>query len=223
MIDEANRWLPPSPHKEAVLQMLRNGRAHIEERGHNNPPLLVFQDGGVLELPRVRVQENGKSFWQDSSETSVTRQTKHCDICGTLDELKQLLADEPELARREPGRVLRLVDDLEYMLSRLAKRRQSYEEFIAEVSASAEKTESIEMPDLSAAQAHASELRSAVEAGPDAVRQRLEELHARAERFRDVANASEQVIREHLSAAMTIGKLFEQIRGARNWDSDASG
>ena len=222
MADDDTRWLPPSPHKEAVLQMLRNGRAHIEERGHNLPPLLVFQDGGVLELPRVRVKDNGKDFWQDNAGASGSPQTKHCDICGSLDELKQLLADEPELARTQPTRLTRLLDDVDYMLSRLVRRRECYEAFIAEVQAAALKTQHIATPDVAAAQAEAAELRLAVSQGPASIRRRLEELHARAERFRDVANASEKVVREHRDAAIAIGKAFRTIRGARNWDLDAS-
>ena len=51
-IDE--RWLPPSPHREKLLEKIALGRAHIEETGHNQPPLVYFEDGGMMELPRVR-------------------------------------------------------------------------------------------------------------------------------------------------------------------------
>ena len=218
MIDDNNRWLPPSPHKEAVLDMLRRGRVHVEERGHNNPPLLVFQDGGVLELPRARWKGKGDAFYQDASEKAGTRQTKHCDICGTLDELKQLLADSPELAETEPDRLLKLVDDVEYMLSRLVKRRQDYEPFIESVAAALEKARAIQLPDIPGAHGHAAELRTAIEAGADDVRKRVSELHDHAERFRDVANASEGVVRDHREAAIAIGRAFEAVKGGRNWD-----
>jgi hypothetical protein len=33
MKDIENRWFPPSPHKEAVIDFLNRGRAHIEEKG----------------------------------------------------------------------------------------------------------------------------------------------------------------------------------------------
>ena len=218
MIDKNNRWLPPSPHREAVLDTLRRGRAHVEERGHNNPPLLVFQDGGVLELPRARWKGKGDGFYQDASEEAGTRQTKHCDICGTLDELKQLLVDSPELAETEPDRLLKLVDDVEYMLSRLVKRRQDYESFVSTAAAALEKARSIQLPDVPGAHGHAAELRNAIETGADQVRERVEGLHDHAERFRDVANASERVVRDHREAALAIGHAFETVRGGRSWD-----
>ena len=218
MIDENNRWLPPSPHREAVLDTLRRGRAHVEERGHNVPPLLVFQDGGVLELPRARWKGKGDGFYQDASEGAATRQTKHCDICGTLDELKQLLADNSELAETEPDRLLKLVDDVEYMLSRLVKRRQDYESFVESAAAAVAKAKGVQLPDVPGAHGHAAKLRKAIEAGTDDVRKRINELHDHAERFRDVANASEGVVRDHREAAVAIGRAFEAVRGGRNWD-----
>ncbi len=57
-----NRWLPPSPHREEVLRVIRIGRAHVEERGHNVPPLLIYEDGGTMELPRVRFAEVRKQL-----------------------------------------------------------------------------------------------------------------------------------------------------------------
>ena len=218
MIDESNRWLPPSPHKEAVMDAIRSGRAHVEERGHNTPPLIFFSDGGVMELPRVRVKEDGKSFWQDQTPQSATRQTKHCDICNSLDELKQLLADEPEWAQSQPERLIALLDDVEYMLGRLDKRRDAYELFIERVKAEARKAEAIHCPEYAAAMDEAAQLRKAIEAGPDAVRGKIEQLHARAERFRDVANEAERVIAAHRDVAKEIGNLYKGIRGARNWD-----
>ena len=133
MIDEHNRWLPPSPHKEAVLEQLRRGRCYIQERGHGLAPMLVFQDGGTLELPRVRAKDNGVDFWQEPGQGAATRQTKYSDICGSINELKQLMAEQPNLAEAEPDRMFRLLDDMGYMLGRLAKRREDYEAFVEAV------------------------------------------------------------------------------------------
>lgn len=56
MSDIANsRWLPSSPHREAILHALGQGRAHIEERGHHLSPLFVYEDGGAMELALMRV------------------------------------------------------------------------------------------------------------------------------------------------------------------------
>ena len=218
MIDETNRWLPPSPHKEAVLEQIRRGRAHVEERGHGEPPLLVFQDGGVLELPRVRAKENRVDFWQAPADAPATRQTKYSDICGSTDELKQLMAEQPELADSAPDEMLKLLDDMDYMMGRLAKRRGSYEAFVAAVQAALAKMDEIEPADHDAAARESDEIRGAVEAGSDAVRARIDELHERAERYREVANAAERVVRGHKDIAVEIGKRYREIKGARSWD-----
>jgi len=218
MIDESNRWLPDSPHKEAVLAMVRCGRAHVEPRGHGLAPLLVFTDGGVMELPRARVKADGKGFWQDPTSGPGTRQTKHCDICGSLDELKALLQHEPELADQDPQRLLGLLDDVDYMLSRLVARREEYEAFVAELESAAAAARALAPPDVPAAQVESAELRRALGGGADAVRERLAELHERGERFRDVANASERVVAAHRDVAVQAGKAFLAVRGARDWD-----
>ena len=67
-----NRWLPSPPHREEILKVIEAGRAHIEERGHNVPPLLIFEDGGAIELPRVRhrVTRRGMQLAADDDATS---------------------------------------------------------------------------------------------------------------------------------------------------------
>ena len=218
MIDESSRWLPESPHKEAVLAMVRAGRAHVEPRGHGLAPLLVFTDGGVMELPRARVKANGKDFWQDTTSGPGTRQTKHCDICGSLDEFRALLQHEPELADQDPQRLLALLDDVDYMLSRLVARREGYEAFVAELESAAASARTLATPDVPAAQAESAELRRALGEGADVVRERLAELLERAERLREVANASERIVAAHRDEAVQVGKAFLAVRGARDWD-----
>ena len=91
-IDE--RWLPPSPHREKILEKLAEGRAHIEEAGHNQPPLVYFEDGGMMELPRVR-WTGANQFVPDMSEGGAARQTHYTDVCGSIDELKRIEEEEP--------------------------------------------------------------------------------------------------------------------------------
>lgn len=222
MIDETNRWLPPSPHREAVLEQIRCGRVHIEERGHGEPPLLVFQDGGILELPRARAKENRVDFWQAPAEAAATRQTKYCDICGSTDELKQLMAEQPELADSAPEEMLKLLDDMDYMLERLAKRRTRYEAFVEAVRSALEKVDEVKVADHDAAARESEALRRVIGQGAEAVRARIDEMHERAERYRDVANAAERVVRGHKDIAIGIGKRYRQIKGARSWDDSPS-
>ncbi len=62
------RWLPPSPHRERILRYLRAGRAHLLPAGdagesQDRPPLLQFEDGGVMPLPVVRWSEDVRNFY----------------------------------------------------------------------------------------------------------------------------------------------------------------
>lgn len=64
------RWLPPSPHRERIVRFLRAGRAHLlpstlaaaDDRGEQ-PPLVQFEDGGVIPLPAVRWSESVSNFY----------------------------------------------------------------------------------------------------------------------------------------------------------------
>jgi hypothetical protein len=58
-----SRWLPASPHRERILRYLRVGRAHlISTPDHSSPPLVQFEDGGVMPLPDVRWSEDVRNF-----------------------------------------------------------------------------------------------------------------------------------------------------------------
>jgi hypothetical protein len=71
------RWLPPSPHRERIVRWMQSGRAHLvppdrlDTPGPHDapdapaaqPPLVQFQDGGVMRLPDVRWSEDVRSFY----------------------------------------------------------------------------------------------------------------------------------------------------------------
>jgi hypothetical protein len=65
-------WLPPTPHREVVLDWLRRGRAVLlseAEAAHFPPgpqgrePLVQFEDGGVMPLRAVRWSEAVQNFY----------------------------------------------------------------------------------------------------------------------------------------------------------------
>jgi hypothetical protein len=63
-------WLPPSPHRERILRYLRAGRAHLVQTdggGQDRPPLLQFEDGGVMPLPAVRWSEEIGNFYPEDA------------------------------------------------------------------------------------------------------------------------------------------------------------
>jgi hypothetical protein len=59
---DLEKWLPPPPHRETILEFLRKGRASILPRGKDEAPLVEFEDGGVMELDRVRFSEERRFY-----------------------------------------------------------------------------------------------------------------------------------------------------------------
>ncbi|MFC1713999.1 hypothetical protein ACFL6S_10030, partial [Candidatus Poribacteria bacterium] len=186
-----NRWFPPSPHKEEVLKFLERGRAHIEERGHNIAPLLVFEDGGVMELPLARYKDGNFS---PADGTDATRQTNYYDVCGSIDELRKLLAEKPEMIQSDPERLFELIDDACYMLSRMQRRREKYDEFRASVNSVSERLNQIVGPETEVAHQKADEFRGLLRENPEKVAGKLQLLNELAEGVRDVANRMEKEV-----------------------------
>lgn len=210
-----NRWFPPSPHKEAVLNFLKNGRAHIEERGHGLPPLLVFEDGGVMELPRARYKDG--NFSPDDS-SPVSRQTNYCDVCGTIDEFKRLLKDEPEIVKRNPSRLFELIDDIFYLLSRMQRRREVYKEAVEVIETLVEKMKQVEGPDTEEAYQRGKILKDLLKNTPEKASQNLEYLYEVVEGIRDVANRMEkEVLYPYRDLFIELGEIYNQVKGSREW------
>lgn len=209
-----NRWFPPSPHKEKVMEFVKRGRAHIEEQGHNIPPLLVFEDGGVMELPLARHKDGNFS----PAAGAATRQTNYYDVCGTIDELKKLLEENPELAQSNPARLFELIDDMCYMLARMQRRRGTYKEFAEAANSVSQRLNQIEGPDVEDAYQNADELRNFLKSNPDKVAGNLQDLHRMAEGIRKVANRMEkEVLYAYRDLAIELGKIYSQIKGSRKW------
>lgn len=112
-----SRWMPPSPHQEAILEILRRGRAHLEDRGHDLSPLLVYEDGGAMELHLMRLVD-GKLVAVAGAALPETT-TKHVDVCGTIDELKRLWEEQPELVDSNPEQLQALLDHALQMVRRI--------------------------------------------------------------------------------------------------------
>lgn len=207
-----NRWLPPSPHKEEVLKRVEAGRAHIEERGHNIPPLLVFEDGGVIELPKVRYMMTHRGMELVAADDYLPRgQTKHNDVCGTIDELKGLLKEC--LLESNPDHFNRLLDDACYMTNRMQRRRENYQEFAAEFASLCERMAAIEGPETEQTYKKSDEIRAILRDSPEAITS----IYELAEGIRDVANNLESCLSAYKKVAIEVGALYENIKGGRNW------
>ena len=122
-----SRWWPPSPHREEIVRILKLGRAHIEAQGHARPPLLIYEDGGAMELPKVRYADG--QFVAAGGSEPERQTTRFLDVCGTVDKLKELFEEPPTAATDEAIR--KLLDDAQYMLARMHERLGAYAEFVA--------------------------------------------------------------------------------------------
>ncbi|MFQ6044422.1 MAG: hypothetical protein ACE5PV_26515 [Candidatus Poribacteria bacterium] len=218
-----NRWLPPSPHREEVLKFLEAGRAHIEERGHNIPPLLIFEDGGAIELPKVRYLMTRRGMQLVAAEdSSSNNQTKHSDVCGTIDELKGLLKEKPELLKSEPETLNKLLDDAHYMIFRMQRRRENYQKFADDIVSLYKRMTEIEEPELEQAYKKLDEIRAMLRDSPETVNSKVGEIYELAEGIRDVANNLESCLSRYKESAIKIGALYERIKGGRNWQKQAA-
>jgi hypothetical protein len=207
-----SRWMPPSPHKEAVLERLARGRVHIEEQGHGKPPLLVHEDGGVIELHKARV--GSWDLYSEDTAEAPEGSTKHVDVCGTVDEIEAWLKEEPDGAQRDPDRLDALLKHALYMSSRMQRRWEAYQAFAAQVAEAATRMGAVAGPDCGGLEHHAHEVRQAAGRGD------VEHVVAHAEAIRDVANALEKTLRQYRDAATQLAALYEDIRGARDWSED---
>ena len=119
------RWLPSVEHAEKIAEWIERGRCHIEHRGHRHPPLLVFEDGGSMEVPSVRwANTNGDFKLTSISETHSKDKTTHYDVCGTIDTIKDAVADEPELEGLQEMNVAK------YAAKRFVRRLPDWRSFI---------------------------------------------------------------------------------------------
>ena len=129
---EWDQWLPPSPHREAVIDFVARGRASIVQDAPGQPPLLMFEDGGSMELPKVRHGDKQPFYHAERPEQRVRadyRATQYSDVCGSLNELKRIFAEEPERPVQEPEYLQSLIDDARYMTGRMYRRQREYNEF----------------------------------------------------------------------------------------------
>jgi hypothetical protein len=213
LLNVNKRWLPPDEDCWAILGTINQGHAHIEHRGHGNPPLLVFMDGGAMELPTVRFRETLRGMQLVSEGEAVSEnQTRHRDVCGSVDEYKKLIKEDPD------NPVLpRLLEDIGHMIRRLAGRRDEYRQFIADVlEACAAEVRGPERVEL--AYELLPELQKRIGCSVEKNEAELETIYEEAEAVRDVAQYLEYALHDSKAIAMRINELFEQIRGGRTWE-----
>jgi hypothetical protein len=210
-----HRWLPEGEHAEKIAEWIDSGVCYIEHRGHNVPPLLVFEDGGSMEIPTVRWTKTSRGWCLVSVGGECSNEgTTHYDVCGTVDAIKHAVSDPSGTEG-----LIDLVDDIEHMIARMAKRMDEYQRFFSEVR-KAIGGEVTPLPGPPASERLAG-LRVLLSNDPRDEETHRTEIVAAAESVRDAAQALEDTLAVYRDIARKIEGQVHTIKGARKWDSPA--
>lgn len=146
------------------------------------------------------------------------RDTRFSDVCGTMDELRRLLAEERESVAGDPASFLGpLTEDAGFMLERMGARLAEYEAFaehLRELSAIAQESESV---DLRAAESALRALRQRAASREAFAAAPEKEMGELAETVRDAASAQEARLRKFKDVCIKLGALLDEVRGGRPW------
>ena len=154
------------------------------------------------------------------SDNFAMRQTRFRDVCGSIDELKRVLYEEPELAAQKPHALESLVDDALYMLGRMEQRLADYERFRSAVCELAAELPLIEGSCRAEALAVAPLLREQLPRGVPLTPELREAAVASAEAIRDVAQDIENKMSRYKTLALALEQAYRAVRGSRSWVLD---
>ena len=222
------RWLPPVEHARKISGAIARGVCHIEHRGHRLAPLLVFDDGGAMELPSVRWKktDRGDRLTSVSTEHS-SDQTTHYDVCGTIDSieaaLERFVAEERTVGEDEVYAPIEIdgatldsyLTDIDHMISRMKRRRDEYEQFVAEAHDLLER--GVRRKKVEPATHLIADLRSMLEEPSIAEDAKRREFVEKIERVRDIAQFLEYSLSDYKEIALDLLAHIDQIRGGRVW------
>ena len=221
ILDVNRKWLPPSPHVEKVIEAVRKGAAHIEKRGHHEAPLVMFEDGGVIELPKARYEDTYRGMQLVSCDDAAAEGvTRFRDVCGCVDHIKGILRDNPAAVEADPHVFDQFLDHALYMIDRMCKREGVYRQFAADVITAC--TQLPQAPSPAMASNAADEIRNLLHHHPEDAVKHTDLLNQLAEDVRYVASNQEKCLREYKELAMKIDSLYKEIKGARNWEAPVS-
>ena len=111
----------------------------------------------------------------------------------------------------------RLLEDIGHMIRRLAKRREEYRQFIADVLEACEAD--IRSPErVELAYELIPELQRRTGCSAEENQADTEQIFEQAEAVRDIAQYLEYALHDSKAVALRVSELFEQVRGGRNWE-----
>jgi len=147
-----------------------------------------------------------------------TRETKFSDVCGTIDELKRLLAEEYErVAGDSQGIVDPFLEDMVFMTDRMSRRFKEYEECREKLRELCELMDRVAEVDRAAVAEAVESFRARIGDRDSFEGTSVPEMNDWAEAIRAVANAQEGSLRSCMDLWLKVGELFQQVKGARAW------
>lgn len=149
---------------------------------------------------------------------SQLRNTRFSDVCGTIDEFKRLLSEEPETA---PEILVEFVQDALYMLERMEARLRDHQQFrdvLTQLSEQIQEIGDARRPDA----VHTGETMTAkLREGRVLSSEEITGLLDQAEEVRSVANEMEQTLRHFKEIAIQLAERYRGLRGDRSWDRES--
>ena len=222
-------WLPPSPHREAIFDWVEHGAASIVQGAPDEPPLLLFEDGGSMELSKARIADTPRESFQHADPAwqrvhGKHRATQYSEVCNTIDELKRLFAEEPWRVEADPKYIQSLIEDARYMVARMYLRQSEYERFGTYLdSVLCQRISEAPLQPRAPADEGLDEIERIVTddlSAPIGQKERLDEL---AEQVRLVAQGQEKCLRERRRVALATWRAYADIKGPRDWSDGESG
>lgn len=216
-------WLPPSPHWEAILDFLERARCTLIERGEDESPLIQFEDGGLMELDKIRYDEDIAFYHADQPDGRVYgeyRATQYSDTCGSVDEMKRIFAEEPQRLAEDRDYLESLLKDALYMMRRMNRRQRACSEFGRQLAELVRQIQQVEEESMAPAHKGAEELRRMWDTNPDCAATELARLNELAEQVRGVGSRQENRLRDHKHLALEVFRAYQTIKGQRNWSEE---
>lgn len=148
----------------------------------------------------------------------MTRQTQFSDVCGGMNELRRLAAEEPDrLQDQAPDLVLPMLEDARYMIGRMAERIDEYRDLAKEITRLEEAIASVEIISHTPCDTGSQAIHAWVRRGAPVDEQGVSELYEAVEEVRSVASAQENTLRRFKDLTLQLHAAFEQVRGERPW------
>jgi len=153
---------------------------------------------------------------QAGDANSEVRPSRYSDVCGTVDELKRVLFEEPEIVPTDPASLDSLLGDALGMLDRMETRLTEYEAFGQEITAVAAALSMIETG-LPPVEDEAAALRALLSQGHALTDQQRDQAVVYAEAVRAVAQGMENRLYRYKELALALGRAYQGVMGGRHW------